>query len=420
MREKGPFERFGNETEDEENAQVNNGIPELDMEGVQNISGEEEETEEECEEEAVEEAPKSKKKKSAKKATAATSPKAGASILVRILLAIAFIGIAGTTTYTFFYTPSSQATANVPNRRAAPEIIIPQQSDSVVTQEAGTGVSPVGGVAPVAPEAVANGGYVPGTSMPYIPQPGSPPPSSPQITQPYPASTYTPTAPAIPPAPPLSPVAMPVAVPHTEKLDEEAEARTDEQKQLIMELRDQVANLQTAVMSIGDSCSPREAQAAALTAEQQQAVQNLTAENEKLAQTKEFLVAQNKEFLDKNNFLRKSEKDKRMQVEEQQQQIAALKSQVKELEAKNNHPAQQAQVQRPKLSAPDSKLGALPEGWRIIGLCPTLVSLENPNKQITVLLEIGEKIEGVEIKGINIADNVVITSNGVAKYAPPK
>jgi hypothetical protein len=124
-----------------------------------------------------------------------------------------------------------------------------------------------------------------------------------------------------------------------------------------------------------------------------------------LKKTKEFLLQDSKKYRGKNTFLRKL-------TSKQKDEIAKLKKQLAEL--KQSAPKSQAKAeQKPTAKA---KGPALPRGWRIIGLCPTLVSLENREKQKSVILEIGDSIEGVKIVGINVSKNAVVTDHGIAKY----
>lgn len=234
--------------------------------------------------------------------------------------------------------------------------------------------------APGAPGAQAWPPAVPGGNQPFVQQPG---PASTDVTldpAQAPLAQEEHAAPALPAT--VSAPAPAVAVPAVAAQNEE----------ILQQLREIKEGMQT-------TCEPDDEAAEANPKELQA-----------LAEAKDFLLKDNRDLREKNNFLRKEERKYRLMVQE-------LETKLKEAEK-----AKVAAAKAPKAekavtaeAAPAKKTGpALPPGWEIKGMVSNFVSLENKAKLESALLEIGDEIEGVRILGINVEKNLVITSNGVA------
>lgn len=163
-------------------------------------------------------------------------------------------------------------------------------------------------------------------------------------------------------------------------------------------------------MEEGQTACPTDEESGQDAAVDEEQVQAMQAKSEELEQAKQWLVDNNRELREKNSFLRKAEKKHRLRVQKLEAELEKMRK------ATAQAKPEPAQVDTAKAESTQKANGpALPRGWEIKGMVSNLVSLENRTRQESRLLEVGDEIEGVVIKGINMEKNLVITSNGVAK-----
>lgn len=223
-------------------------------------------------------------------------------------------------------------------------------------------------------------GQAPMPSAPVAMQPTAPVPPA----QPMPATATT-TAPAMTTA---SQAANVVKLAPSEQTS----------AAIIGELKALKEDMQNVTAVCNDMRTPP-LQATAMSEEDKVTIKDLKA-------TQKFLADDNKKLREKNTFLRQSERKYRHMAEELKKKIVKLEAQVAEAKPVIDEDA---------LLPRSSKGPALPRGWRILGMCPEFVTLENRTLQTSKLLHIGDEIEGVKILGINMAKGLLITDRGVAR-----
>lgn len=268
---------------------------------------------------------------------------------------------------------------------------------------------PVQSAPPVAATAPQGGPYAPQQSPRQVVQAQQPPVPAPVASAPgaqvQPVQQQT-AAYAVPPqvqasapqAAPVSDAARVAAVPIP------SPALAAQNKEILEKLDALTKNLQT-------TCESEEEDAAPAAAVDPDALKSLE-------EDRAFLLKSNRDLLTKNSWLRREERKYRLRTKELEAKLKGREKVSKKDRVEAKAPAAApVKVDKAEVAPAPIKTGgpALPAGWEIRGLVSNFVSLENKGKQESQLLEVGDEIEGVRILGINVAKNLVITSNGVAE-----
>lgn len=132
---------------------------------------------------------------------------------------------------------------------------------------------------------------------------------------------------------------------------------------------------------------------------------------------REFLLKNSKENAAKYSYLRKVErkqrhanKDLAKKIEQLQAEIAGMREHASKTRATQQRASNAVQPVAKPSGNP------LPRGWRISGMCATIVAFDNPNKHESRTLQVGDSLEGVKIIAINTEERAVTTSHGTAYF----